>query len=73
LNKVSGLKQSQLDYIPLIFTGAVAPSWLALLAKNIDAPKGAYVWSNKEIVDWVNGPVPECTAMVMIQHFLKAS
>lgn len=21
--------------------------------------KGAYVWWNKEVVDWVNGPVPE--------------
>lgn len=39
--------------------GAVAPSWLAVLpANNAKNPKGAYVWYNKTIVDWVNGPTP---------------
>ena len=42
----------------MLYTGAAAPSWLAMLPKNADEPKGAYVWFNKEIVDWVNGPVP---------------
>jgi len=46
--------------------GAAAPSWLAMLPKNADEPKGAYVWFNKEIVDWVNGPVPECSAFTIL-------
>jgi len=46
--------------------GAAAPSWLALLPKNADGPKGAYVWFNKEIVDWVNGPVPKCAGLDLL-------
>lgn len=39
--------------------GASAPAWLALLpAKTAENPKGAYVWHDKTIVDWVNGPDP---------------
>lgn len=39
--------------------GAVAPAWLATLpANNFGNPKGAYVWYDKTIVDWVNGPTP---------------
>lgn len=39
--------------------GAVAATWLALLPANNPAnPKGAYVWHDKTIVDWVNGPTP---------------
>jgi len=37
--------------------GAIAPVWLALLPpENQNNPKGAYVWYDKRIVDWVNGP-----------------
>lgn len=40
--------------------GAVAPSWLALLPpQNVNNPKGAFVWYDKKIVDWVNGPLPQ--------------
>jgi len=38
--------------------GAMAPSWLALLPENVEEPKGAYVWFDKRIIDWVNGPTP---------------
>jgi len=38
--------------------GAVAPSYLALLPPNITEPKGAYLWYKKQVVDWVNGPLP---------------
>jgi len=38
--------------------GAVAPVWLALLPSNLDSPRGGYVWKDKTIVDWVNGPTP---------------
>jgi carbonyl reductase 1 len=38
--------------------GAAAPSWLALLPPNAEGPKGAYVWHDKQIIDWVNGPTP---------------
>ena len=38
--------------------GAAAPSWLALLPPNVDAPKGAYIWHDKRVIDWVNGPMP---------------
>ena len=44
--------------IDLFSKGAVAPSWLALLPPNIEGPKGGYVWYDKRIVDWVNGPTP---------------
>lgn len=37
--------------------GAVAPCWLALLPpNNTDNPKGEYVWTDKTIIDWANGP-----------------
>ena len=39
--------------------GAVCPTYLALLPPNIQEPKGAYLWSRKEVVDWVNGPIPD--------------
>ncbi|XP_037047222.1 carbonyl reductase [NADPH] 1-like [Bradysia coprophila] len=39
--------------------GADAPSWLALLAPNTPSnPKGAYVWYDRRIVDWVDGLDP---------------
>jgi len=38
--------------------GAVAATWLALLPPNAKGPKGDYVWHDKTIVDWVNGPLP---------------
>lgn len=38
--------------------GAVAPTWCALLPPNVEGPKGCYVWCDKTIVDWVNGPMP---------------
>jgi carbonyl reductase 1 len=38
--------------------GAVAATWLALLPPNVDKPRGGYVWHDKTIVDWVNGPLP---------------
>jgi len=38
--------------------GAVAAAWLALLPKNVETPRGGYVWHDKTIVDWVNGPLP---------------
>jgi len=38
-----------------IAEGAVAPTWLALLPPNYPL-RGGYVWYDKRIVDWVNGP-----------------
>jgi len=38
--------------------GAANPSWLALLPKGVQGPKGGFVWYTKEIVDWIHGPVP---------------
>jgi len=38
--------------------GADAPVHLALLPPNVKEPRGGYVWHNKAIVDWVNGPTP---------------
>jgi carbonyl reductase 1 len=39
--------------------GAAAASWLAMLPpNNVLNPKGSYVWHDKQIVDWVNGPTP---------------
>ena len=35
--------------------GAVAPLWAALLPANEESPKGAYIWYDKTVVDWVNG------------------
>ncbi len=43
----------------ILFIGAVAPAWLAMLPpNNATNPKGSYVWHDKQIVDWVNGPTP---------------
>jgi len=38
--------------------GAKAATWLALLPPNTQSPKGDYIWHDKTIVDWVNGPTP---------------
>ncbi|XP_071541990.1 carbonyl reductase [NADPH] 1-like isoform X2 [Panulirus ornatus] len=38
--------------------GAVSPSYLALLPPDVKEPRGAYLWYDKQIVDWVNGPTP---------------
>jgi len=38
--------------------GAAAATWLALLPPNTTSPKGDYIWHDKTIVDWVNGPAP---------------
>ncbi|RXG52498.1 hypothetical protein Avbf_13220 [Armadillidium vulgare] len=38
--------------------GAVCPVYLALLSPNIAEPKGAYLWKDKRVVDWANGPAP---------------
>lgn len=37
--------------------GARAPVFAALLPKNVET-RGAYMWFDKTIVDWVNGPTP---------------
>jgi len=37
--------------------GAVAPTYLALLPPG-DKLRGGYVWHDKRVVDWVNGPLP---------------
>ena len=38
--------------------GATPIVWAALLPPMVKEPRGAYVWRTKEIVDWVNGPLP---------------
>lgn len=38
--------------------GAVCPSYLALLPPKVQEPRGAYLWHDKTIVDWVKGPMP---------------
>ena len=40
--------------------GAVAPTYLALLPPEETSTRlrGGYVWCDKQIVDWVNGPTP---------------
>ncbi|RXG69488.1 Carbonyl reductase [NADPH] 3 [Armadillidium vulgare] len=35
--------------------GAVCPVYLALLPPNVKEPKGAYLWRDTTIVDWVTG------------------
>ncbi|XP_057370188.1 carbonyl reductase [NADPH] 3-like [Daphnia carinata] len=52
-------KMASFKGVLTIEQGAAAPSWLAMLPPN-DAtnPKGAYVWHDKTIVDWVNGLLP---------------
>jgi len=42
----------------VILPGAVAPIWLALLPKDVEEPRGGYVWLKKQIVDWIHGPMP---------------
>jgi len=38
--------------------GAEAPLYLALLPPDVKSPRGCFVWYNKDVVDWVNGPTP---------------
>ncbi len=38
--------------------GAIAPTWLALLPENVKTPPCGFIWHDKTIVDWVNGPLP---------------
>lgn len=38
--------------------GAVCPSYLALLPPNVTELRGAYLWHDKQVVDWENGPTP---------------
>jgi len=38
--------------------GSVASVYLALLPPNITSPRGDFIWHDKTIVDWVNGPTP---------------
>ncbi|KAK9506974.1 hypothetical protein O3M35_008813 [Rhynocoris fuscipes] len=38
--------------------GADAPTYCALLPEGTNSPKGDYIWFTREIVDWVNGPIP---------------
>jgi len=49
---------------------AVAPSWLATLPENVEAPKGDYVWFSKRIVDWIHGPMPECSGLTMLNPII---
>ncbi|ROT78111.1 Carbonyl reductase [Penaeus vannamei] len=38
--------------------GAECPVYLALLPPDVEEPKGAFVWHDKQVVDWVKGPLP---------------
>ncbi|XP_068235106.1 carbonyl reductase [NADPH] 1-like isoform X2 [Palaemon carinicauda] len=38
--------------------GAVCPSYLALLPPDVKDLRGAYLWYDKQVVDWENGPTP---------------
>ncbi|CAG0919953.1 unnamed protein product [Notodromas monacha] len=38
--------------------GAVSSVFAALIPPGAASPKGDYIWFKKEIVDWVNGPLP---------------
>lgn len=53
--------QTKAKLIIFKLLGAVAPTWAALLPPNVEVPKGAYIWCDKQIVDWVNGPMPALT------------
>lgn len=50
---------------------AVATCWLATLPKNVEEPRGGYVWFTKRIVDWVHGPMPECSGLDLINNILN--
>jgi len=56
-----------LIYINYNVLGAIATTWLALLPKNVEGPKGAFVWRTKEEVDWWMGlcQVPSNKAAVI--------
>ncbi|CAG7734157.1 unnamed protein product, partial [Allacma fusca] len=38
--------------------GAVAPVYLSLLPPNVEKPRGAFVWRDTTIIDWVNEQPP---------------
>lgn len=38
--------------------GAEIPLYAALLPKNVVQPVGSFIWWNKQVIDWINGPIP---------------
>ncbi|XP_065208817.1 carbonyl reductase [NADPH] 3-like [Planococcus citri] len=46
--------------------GAVAPLYAALLPENLTQPKGAFIWKNKDIVDWSE---PVCEKLYFSSDF----
>jgi len=41
--------------------GADAPAWLAMMPPSTpenSTLKGSYIWHDRQVVDWVNGPLP---------------
>ena len=38
--------------------GAASSVYLATLPMNASSPKGQYIWHDNQMVDWVNGPLP---------------
>lgn len=47
-----------LQGILTIEQGAVSSVYGALLPAGVTSPRGDYLWHDKQIVDWVNGPLP---------------
>ena len=56
--KIFGYQRRMLIQISFQIKGAVAASWLAMIPADVEGPKGAYIWRDKQVVDWVNGPTP---------------
>jgi len=38
--------------------GAIAATLAALIPSDCESPRGAYIWYDTQVVDWVNGPTP---------------
>lgn len=44
---------SVLHYRLRLFSGAEAPTYLALLPPHVKEPRGQFVWKDKTVVSWV--------------------
>ena len=52
---ISKIDEIVLSISSLCIVGAVSATFAALLPPNITEPKGAYIWEDATVRDWIDG------------------